>query len=311
MMSSSRSLTFAVIASITLAGAGCVKKEAPAVTSSQAPPLPADVEKVSAAVNPPSTTSSVSSEGGTSSVSGLATETGGTILATGELVSPVRSELAVKMPGRVGKVFVDEGQRVSKGQPLLELETDYIRLNLERASAESARARSAAEEARKDFERKKELLAKSSIPQAVYDRSQAAMEQSDAALRSANASANLLRQQLSDAVLRSPINGAVAEKRTDVGQRMGDNTVAFVLVQTAPLKLRFRVPERYLQALHTGQPVTATVDSYAGEKFEGKVSLVGQVVDPATRSLLVESEFANRDGRLRPGMFARVEVNSR
>ena len=100
----------------------------------------------------------------------------------------------------------------------------------------------------------------------------------------------------------------VAEKRTDVGQRLGDNTVALVVVQTSPLKLRFRIPEKYLATVHRGQPVKATVDPYPGQSFDGNVTVVGGVVDPATRSFTVETEFPNRDGRLRPGLFARVEM---
>jgi multidrug efflux pump subunit AcrA (membrane-fusion protein) len=54
--------------------------------------------------------------------------------------------------------------------------------------------------------------------------------------------------------------------------------------------------------------VKATVDAYAGDVFQGKVAVVGGVVDPATRSFAVETEFPNRDGKLKPGMFARVEM---
>jgi len=103
----------------------------------------------------------------------------------------------------------------------------------------------------------------------------------------------------------------IAEKRTDVGQRLGDNTVALVVVQTSPLKLRFRIPERYLAQVGRGQSVKATVDPYPNETFEGKVTVVGGVVDPTTRAFTVETEFANRDGRLRPGMFARVEMGAK
>lgn len=109
-------------------------------------------------------------------------------------------------------------------------------------------------------------------------------------------------------MLRSPIDGVVAEKRTDIGQRLGDNTVALVVVQTSPLKLRFRVPEKYLAEVHRGQEVKASVDPYPGQVFAGRVTVVGGVIDPATRSFTVETEFANRDGKLRPGLFARVEM---
>ena len=102
-------------------------------------------------------------------------------------------------------------------------------------------------------------------------------------------------------MLTSPVDGVVAERRTDVGERLGEGTVAFVVEQTAPLKLRFRVPERYLAAVKVGQAVKATVDPYPGTEFEGTLSLVGGSVDAATRTFLAEAEFPNRDRRLRPG----------
>ena len=289
-----------------IALAACGKKEPATASAKEAPPLPADVQKVAAATTTPDPATNTDPSGSSTPVASA--ETGGTIVATGEFISPVRSELAVKMPGRVGKMHVEEGSRVSRGQALLELESDYTRLNAERAEAEVARAKAAEEDARRDLERKKDLIAKDSIPKATFDRSESTYRQAQATRQGAAAQAALLRQQVADAVLRSPIDGVIAEKRTDVGQRLGDNTVALVVVQTSPLKLRFRIPEHYLPQVHRGQGVKATVDPYPSETFGGKVTVVGGVIDPATRSFFVETEFANRDGRLRPGMFARVEM---
>ena len=284
---------------ITIAAA-CAQKQAPATTSSakEAPALPADVQGVTAATN----TAPAPQAGEVASVAG------DIVVATGEFVSPVRSDLSAKLPGRVARMYVDEGTRVAKGQPVLELETDYLRLNLQRAEADVARAKAAEEEAKRDVARKKELIGKESIPQATMDRSQSMFEQNFAARQSAEAQAALLRQQIADSTLRSPIDGVVAEKKTDVGQRLGENAVALSIVQTSPLRLRFRVPEKYLASVRIGQPVQASVDPYPNQKFNGKVSVVGGVIDTATRSLLVETEFPNRDGKLRPGLFARVEM---
>ncbi|MBV9495711.1 MAG: efflux RND transporter periplasmic adaptor subunit [Acidobacteria bacterium] len=300
-----------VLLTVAILG-GCAKKETVAEKTTSAPPLPADVEKVSAAATVSTeTTASSASTSSPAANGGVATSDNGTIVATGEFVAPVRSELAAKLPGRVSKVYVNEGDRVSRGQALLELETDYPRLNLQRADADSARARAAMQDAQRDLDRKKDLIAKDSIPRATFDRSQAAYDQAAAALASAQAQSSLYRQQISDSVVRSPIDGVVAEKRTDVGQRLGDNTVAFVVVQTSPVKLRFRVPERSLAVVRKGQDVKATVDPYPGQTFEGKVTMVGGVIDPATRSFSVETEFPNRDGKLKPGLFARVEMGTK
>ncbi|HYI11563.1 MAG TPA: efflux RND transporter periplasmic adaptor subunit [Thermoanaerobaculia bacterium] len=271
-----------------------------ATTTTQAPALPADVQAISDA-----TTAATSTE----ATAAAAAQSANVLEATGEFVSPVRSELSPKMPGRVSRIYVDEGTRVRRGQPVLLLESDYARIHLQSAEAEAARARAVRDEASRDLERKKELVGKNSIPRATYDRSQAAFEQSTAAVAGANAQVALLRQQIGDSTLRAPVDGIVAEKRTDVGAHLGDGGVAFVFVQLSPLRLRFQVPERYLGRINTGDKVTAQVDPYPNENFVGTIKTVGGIIDPKTRTMFAEAEFANRDGRLRPGLFARVTTN--
>jgi RND family efflux transporter MFP subunit len=230
---------------------------------------------------------------------------------SGELVSPVQSEISAKIPGRVGEVFVDEGARVRRGQPLLSIESDYLKIEVDRAQAALARATAAEGEARRDFERKEGLLAKGSVSQAVYDRTRATLDQAEATRAEAEAALALAKQRLADAVMVSPIDGIVAERKTEVGERLGEATVAFVLVQMSPLKVRFRLPERYLAQVERGQVVRAWVDPYPDEVFEGKVTIVVRAVDPATRTFVVEAEIPNRDERLKPGLFARVELDLR
>lgn len=315
----SRALSLALLLSLSAAaGCGGPKKDAavtPAAGTEKAatPPLPADLKDVAGLTTAaPGTEKPGADKPGTEkpgtgqTVSG---STSGAVVASGELVAPVRSELAVRMPGRVGRMYVDEGAKVQKGQPLLELETQYLQLDLKRAEADVARARASAADAERDFKRKQDLIAKDSVSRAAYDRSETAFQAAQAATQSTEAARDLAKQRLADAVLRSPITGVIAEKRTDVGERMGDASVAFVVVQTSPIKLRFRLPERYLANLHNGQTVRATVDPYPGETFTGRVTQVGGVVDTATRTVAVETEFPNRDGRLSPGLFARVEID--
>lgn len=300
-----------LVALSTLIAASCGRPTAPPPSgqgqeaekaAASKPPLPEDVEhglaEVAAETAKPTETEPAS---GDQIENGVLSE-------TGELVSPVHSELSAKLPGRVGKIYVDEGARVKKGQPLLELETDYLKIDVDRAEAALARTRAAAEEAQRDFERKKDLIAKESVSQAVYDRTKATLDQAEAARAEAEAALALAKQRLTDAVLVSPIDGIVAERRTDVGERLGDNTVAFVVVQISPLKLRFRLPERYLAAVEKGQIVRATVDPYPGEVFEGRVTVVVRAVDSVNRTFVVEAEIPNRDERLKPGLFARVEL---
>jgi RND family efflux transporter MFP subunit len=328
-----KTLTFSstlvlLLAAAGLAASGCggsdnadaAKPEAEAGASAsttaqvEPPPLPADVQDVAAVAKPeaPATPNGGAGAGNPSNVAGAdpqARITSGAVVANGELVSPVSSELAAKNPGRVARVYVDEGTRVRRGQTLLTQETEYLNLELKRAEADVARAKAAASEAERDFKRKEELLGKESVSRAAYDRSQSSYQSALAEVAAVEAARDLARQRLRDAVLVSPITGVVAEKRTNVGERLGDNSVAFVVAQTSPIKLRFRLPERYLGNLREGQAVRATVDPYPNEVFTGRVTQIGGVVDSATRTVLVETELPNSDGRLSPGLFARVEID--
>ena len=299
-------LLLTVVVSLTVGLGACGGGESSeaattATTATQEPlPLPADVAQVGAAVTTATTATTgtiVPAEGPGSSLS-----------ATGEFMAPIRSEVAAKVIGNVQRMYVDEGSRVTRGQPLLALDTQYLQLNLQSAEAQTAQAKAALDEAQRDLARKKELIGKGSIPQATYDRSQAVYDQARAGYASANAQASLLRQQIGDSTLRAPITGIVAEKRVDVGQRLGDGNVAFVVLQISPIKLRFSIPERYLGRVRTGDTVTARVDPYPGEAFNGTIKTVGGVIDPRTRTMFAEAEFRNSDGRLRPGLFARVEA---
>jgi len=302
--------TLALAAALMLAAACAADKKAdkPAdkaadtTASKPAPALPADVAQLAQPEKPAATPTPAPAPAAASLAS---------LQPTGEFVSPSRSEVAPKQPGRVAAVYVDAGSRVSRGQPLLTLETDYFRIDVQRTEADLARARAAEAEARRDLERKKGLLGNQSIPQATYDRSQSAFDQAQAAVASAEAALALAKQHLADAVIRSPLTGVVSERRTDVGQRLGEAGVAFVIEQTAPLKLRFSLPERYLGDVKTGQTVTARVDPYPGETFTGRIKTVGGVIDPQTRTFFAEAEFANTDGRLRPGLFARVDLGGK
>ncbi len=294
----------AVVVLGAFAASGC-SPATPESTPSAAPspPLPEDVQSVAGVIAP-------GPDGPTAreATDQNAPVAGGRLGVTGEFVPLIRSDLVPRTGGRVARILADEGQRVRRGQPLLELETEYLKLDLARAEAEKARALAAADEARRDFQRKTDLAGRGSVSQAVFLRSKAGAEQAEAGLAAAEAALGLAQQRLDDAVLTSPVDGVVAARRTDVGERLGEASVAFVVEQTAPLKLRFRVPERYLATVHVGQPVAARVDPYPEEAFDGTVSLVGGSVDPTSRTFLVEAEFPNRDGRLRPGLFARVEL---
>jgi membrane fusion protein (multidrug efflux system) len=227
---------------------------------------------------------------------------------SGEFVSSQRSELTARIGGRVKAVMVDEGALVEPGSVLLELETEYLDIDVRQAAAEVARARAALDEAERDARRKAELVAKGSVSEAANLRSASVFEQARAGLDAASARLSLAETRRADAVLKAPFRGVVEQRRVHVGERLAEATPAFVIVELAPLKLRFRVRENDLTLVRKGQGVEAEVEAYPGLKFRGVISVAGGAIDPATRTFLAEARFDNRDLKLRPGLFARVRV---
>jgi len=279
---------------------GCIKKEtaAPATASAALPADIADVQAVATAAQETLANGTATKEA-----------TPAALEVTGEFASPEISQVAIRNPGRVARVVVDEGERVHTGQPLLYLETEYLDLDLQRAKAEVVRAEAAYGEAKRELDRKQQLREKESVPAATFDRAQAGFDQATAALEIAKAMLATAEQRLADTVLRAPFDGVVMERRTAAGERLSERQdVAFVLARTSPLKLRFDVPERLLNAVKEGQIVKVTTDPFPNETFEGKVDLIGQTIDSSTRSFFVEANFPNKDGRLKPGLFARVQL---
>lgn len=270
--------------------------QAPAATKATPPPksaLPKDVQDLALAVD------RAGAEG-----------TQAAARYTGEFAAPQRSELTPRIGGRVAQVLVDEGALVSQGQPLLEIETEYLDLEVKRAEAELARATAALQDAERDSARKKELIAKGSVSEAASLRSESLFAQAKAARDAAEVGVTVAKTRRSDAVLKAPFRGVVETRRTNVGERLSEGTPAFVIVQVSPLKLRFRVPERDLTRVKRGQIVEAEVDAYPGRKFRGTVSVIGGAIDSASRTFLAEARFENRDLQLRPGMFARIQLLS-
>jgi RND family efflux transporter MFP subunit len=117
----------------------------------------------------------------------------------------------------------------------------------------------------------------------------------------------LARQQLTDTVLRAPIAGAMSARQAAVGEFLSAGAPVATLVRFHPLRLRLAVPEREAAAIRQGQRVRLTLESDP-TVYEGHVARLAPAISEENRSLLIEAEIPNEQGRLRPGAFARGEI---
>jgi len=265
----------------------------------------------------------------------------GVIAATGKILVP-EDRVAVIGPvneGRIVRLYAGQGTRVRKGQKLADLESadidqaeaDYLKAL---ADHENARRSSAAEIklAQENYDRAKllyeqRITAGKNLQAAEHDLevAKAAAENSingtNAALIAARR--HLLILGLKDSAidslskrsdlasvfsLNSPIDGIVVERNATIGASVGTDANLFKIIDLSRVWIDANVFEKDLQQVRPGQEVKLTVPAFPGSTFSGRVILINSVVDPDTRTVKVRTEVANPDGRLKPDMFANVQI---
>lgn len=208
-----------------------------------------------------------------------------------------RATLAAEVGGAVESVTVELGQWVPRGRVLATIDERSLAQAVAEAEAYETQTRLQYERAQNLFDR--QAVTKAQLLDAVTNRDVAA---------SRVASANL---QLDKARVEAPWSGRVAERYVEVGSFVSPGTPLFDLVDVARIKVRAPARAADVRYLAVGREVEVIVDALGGERFEAKIERLGAELDPDSRTLAVEAEIPNPDGRLRPGMLARLEVPRR
>jgi cobalt-zinc-cadmium efflux system membrane fusion protein len=218
------------------------------------------------------------------------------------------------LPGRIASLDKRLGDSVQRGDVLFSLES----ADLGQALSDQQKARAALALARQTLARQRDLrtsdiAATRDVEQAQSDFEQAASELGRAEARLAQLGATALGASDPNAVrsrvvaVRSPIAGRVVDLSAAAGAYWNDATAPLMTV--ADLSTVFVIAsadEKDSVALFVGQSARVGLDAYPGEALAGKVRYVGELLDPDTRRVKVRMQFDNRDGRLKPGMFAKA-----
>lgn len=216
-----------------------------------------------------------------------------TIITTGTLLANEEVDLVSELAGRVTLIGFDEGGQVSAGQVLVRINDDELQAQLRKAEANLKLAQD-------DEGRKRQLLAVNGISQEQYDASQAM-------LAGIQADADDLRARVAKSTIRAPFSGKVGLRSISEGGYVGSNTLIAKLQQTDPMKVEFAVPERHGRSLRPGSSITFNLEGDTST-YQGEVYAVDPSVDPTTRTVKVRARSGNKDGRLIPGAFAKVNV---
>ncbi|MBT5926932.1 MAG: efflux RND transporter periplasmic adaptor subunit [Verrucomicrobia bacterium] len=212
----------------------------------------------------------------------------GTVAAQ-EMVE-IKSETA----GIVETIHFLEGQKVKKGQLLIELNREKLHAAVVEAEANLALSES-------NFLRNKELLGSKLISKQEFDQTQTQFQAQQALV-------NLRKRQLQDTHITAPFDGTVGARVISPGQVVSPNSTLTWVVSLDNVNVEFNVPERFLSVCKTGQTIDVKVAAYPDNVFSGSVFFVAPFVETELRTTLVKALLPNPEALLKPGMFATLDV---
>ena len=228
-----------------------------------------------------------------------------TLPFSGSLSPVIQSTVKSKVSGEVRQVLVREGERVNQGQVLAQIDTADLqaRLDAQVAALEEARARWSI--ADKNRESNLKLLKQNFISQNAFDTANSTSDASAASVRSAEAQVRLARNAMQDAVVRAPINGILAKRMVNGGEKVGPDSPMFTVVDLAKMEIEAPAPASEIPGVKVGQVATFKVDGFGERAFEGRVERINPITEQGSRSITLYLSVANRDGALKGGMFAK------
>ena len=216
------------------------------------------------------------------------------IPALGAINATQEVDVTGEVAGKITRISFQSGQKVTKGDVLIELDTSVAAAQLKGLIAEQKLAAL-------NFKRSQKLLADRTISQSEYDISAARVDETNALVLAQ-------RAMIAQKTIRAPFSGQLGIRAVDVGEYLDKGMKIVSLRALDPIYVDFAIPERYFRNLSLGQELTFTVQAYPDETFAATLKAIEPGVDRATRNIRLRAATSNADEALRPGMFAEISL---
>jgi len=217
-----------------------------------------------------------------------------TIRAVATLMPNEAVVVSPEIAGRIDRLPFVEGDKVEAGDLLVQLDAAILKAELDKAQSDLTLAEANRSRAM--------TLAKQGTG------TLRARDEAVAAYRAAQANVVLAKARLDKTTITAPLSGVIGVRSVSVGAYVSPGQHIVELVDIDPIKVNFRVPELALPSLRTGQAVRVSVDALPGQVFDGEIYVIDPIVDANGRAIRLRARIANPDGRLSPGLFARVQI---
>src|SRR5512138_1751815 len=233
--------------------------------------------------------------------------------ATAELRARREATLSPEVSGRIARTLVDIGDRVAKGQALLELSSSTAALQAEQARAAKAMAEVGVKAAETEHARTMELAKGDAAPQAIVDRVTTARDQARVGLQQATVAVAMAEDYYGKHFVRAPFDGVVTARLRSAGEFVTamPATPVFSVVDVGSVELRVAVPETIVDVLKPGAELDGML-SPSGKSFKARVRVVGTVVEPGSRTVDVRADVVGKlPPEARPGAMAELTLGAK
>ena len=227
---------------------------------------------------------------------------------SGSLMPLVQTTVKSRVPGDMNRVHVREGQSVTEGELLAEIDTADLQARVDAQAAALEEAKAKLSIAQKNRANNLQLLRQKFISQNAYDTADSIYEAAAASQKSAEAQLRLAEKALADAAVHAPFAGIVAKKMANAGEKVGVDSPLFTIVDLSRMEIEAPAPASEIPSIRAGQSATFRVDGFGDRAFEGRVERINPTADAGSRAITLYISVANRDGALKGGMFAKGSI---
>lgn len=228
---------------------------------------------------------------------------------SGSLDPEWQAEVASKVDGRLEKVYVREGDRVSRGQVLAILEQADTDANLLSAKGSFLDAQTSLRKAETDLQRYEKLYATGAVSQQVVDDYRFARDNAAAKLEAARGSMRAMESKSEGTVLTAPADGIISKRYYQEGYYAKAGTPIFAVADISMLKTTIHIPEGQIASVHVGNEASITLPAYPGKKLIGKITRIAPVADLPAHTFAAEVSVDNSEGLL-AGVYANVTLTA-
>ncbi len=233
----------------------------------------------------------------------------------GNVYPSSKSTIGSQVVGRIDQIYVEVGQEVSKGQPIVSLDSTFFQIDLDKKNSILESAKIDLSDAETNYLRMKRLWEKNdgqapSVSLKKYEEAKSKYDLANAQVKQDEEEVRRAQANLNETTIRAPFNGVISKKLIDQGESISaiPATPIIEIQSLTPVYLEFSIPQIYLNNVQVGTPIQFEIEGTDQATYTAKIDLIYPCLDQTTRSICCRAIISNQDKKILPGSFAKILI---